>query len=160
MIHGIKRTFFVFILTPIINASAMNSPAGKYKIKHLNLPEEAMIWTIKSLNDSDPNYAPSISVQFLLDDETVIYSFGIVKTDGEQGISSYLAVGGPDNTIKRSAVVTNLEFNKTYEFSYSFTRDEHAKFIISGKEVNTGVPVMPAAVRLVISGMEVFISSP
>jgi len=139
------------------HAEVIDVAAGQYILEEINLPSESMNWNILKIHNSDPLFAPSASIRFLADSGFVLYSIGIVQTDGRQGLSSYISVGDPLNPIKRSAVSTNLELGKNYEFSYTFTENNRVDLVISGEPVSTGIEHNPVKVELMVSGMELSI---
>ncbi|MFL0810054.1 MAG: hypothetical protein K6L76_06545 [Agarilytica sp.] len=141
-------------------AGKLEADAGKYLSKELDVSSKLMNWKIHELFDQDPSYAPTVSIQFYSKQGEIIFSTGIVKTDGVQGLSSYIALGGGENIIKQSAVHTNLDLNKNYTFGYSFPSKNRVLFIISGKEVSSKIPEYPAKIAMVVSGMVVELEKP
>lgn len=156
-----QKKFYSLVMICLIStnlcAEVIDIPAGQFVVEEIDLPEEHMTWTIENLYDTDPDFAPAIAIQFYSGNGEIIYSIGMFKTDGDQNFSSYISVGSPQNSVKQSAVITNLSLKIGYEFGYSFSDENRVNLVISGKEISSGIEVLPVAAQLMVSGMEVTI---
>ncbi len=153
------QKLFIIIGTLLFSIYAqafeVGASAGEFTIRNMNPEMESLNWTILKLYDTDKSYPPSVALHFYSDDETIAYSIGIIKTDGKQGLSAYIAKGSPQNREKQNAVKTNLSLGAPYNFSYEYTEGKRVILVVAGKKITSRVGFLPTKVQLMVSGMEV-----
>lgn len=108
-----------------------------------------------ALRDEDPDYAPTSSILIYSEDATLKLSFGIMKTEGKQGLIMFFH---PAERPKPILVTPNLNLGDTVLLGFDFSVPEQVTLQFGERSVQLKDSFTAGKITHVVSGMNIEIT--
>jgi len=139
-------------------AETVDIPSGKFVQTEISSQEYELNITILALNDTDKSFASATKIDFYNGDK-IGFSVGVMKLDGDQGLTAYYSLGQPSSPEVQSALKNNLSLNKKYKIYYKYLGGNRVNLDVFGVKGSKDIGFKPTKIVHSIVGMKLEIES-
>lgn len=149
-----KLLVFIFLSFSISSlAEVIDIPSGKFVQNEISTEEYELKISILGLNDTDVSYASSTKIDFY-DGDKIGFSVGVMKLDGDKGLTAFYSHGQPSAPKKQSALKSKLSLRKEYKIYYKYLGKNRINLDVFGVKGSKDIGFKPTKVVHTIVGMK------
>lgn len=152
----VNRLLAITFLSISLNAWAgvVDIPSGKFVQTEISPDEDELNIKILKLNDTDKTYASSTKIDFYNGDK-IGFSLGVLKLDGDQGLTAFYSFGQPSSPTSQSSLKSNLNLNQEYKIYYKYLGKNRINIDAFGAKGSKDIGFKPNKVVHSIIGMKI-----